>query len=215
MASIYLRFSMAEVANVPKINLKSIMNLVVETLDIPEIKLIRPKKFRDDRGFFSEVYSKRALADVGIEIDFIQDNHSHSAQAGVLRGLHFQVPPAEQAKLVRVISGRIWDVVVDVRAGSPTYGRWVGAELSAENWTQILVPHGFAHGFITLEPHTEVLYKVDAAYDPAADGGLIWNDLELSIDWPLEGEPKLSSKDKGLPRFTDWLSPFSWQEQVR
>lgn len=185
------------------------MSLVVKDLAIKDIKLVYPKKSGDDRGFFSEVYSRRSLREAGIEIDFVQDNHSYSAEKGILRGLHFQLPPTAQTKLVRVIRGRIWDVAVDIRAGSETYGKWVGAELSVKNWAQILVPQGFAHGFVTLEPHTEVLYKVDAFYDPDTDAGLMWNDPNLAIDWPIETTPQLSAKDAALPGFADWVSPFS------
>ena len=188
------------------------MGLDVRSLSIPDVKLITPKKFGDARGFFSEVYSAAALKEAGIDIDFVQDNHSYSAQPGVLRGLHFQTPPTPQTKLVRVARGRIWDVAVDLRGGSPTYGAWCGAELSAENWAQILVPRGFAHGLVTLEPDTEVLYKVDGFYDPQTDAGLIWNDPDLAIDWPVEGDPILSAKDAVLPRFADWTSPFTYGE---
>lgn len=153
------------------------------------------------------------MQEVGLETNFIQDNHSFSATVGVLRGLHFQTPPTPQTKLVRVVCGRIWDVAVDLRVGSPSFGRWVGAELSADNWTQILVPHGFAHGFVTLEPDTEVLYKMDAFYDPAAEGGIIWNDPDVGIDWPFKNEPQLSVKDTTLPRLADWTSPFVYQDQ--
>lgn len=187
------------------------MALDVESLAIPEVKLIRPKKFGDARGFFSEVYNKQALAEAGIEIDFVQDNHSWSEAAGVLRGLHFQTPPSPQAKLVRVTRGRILDVAVDVRKGSPSYGKWVSAEISAENWTQILVPRGFAHGLLTLEPNTEVLYKCDGFYDPTADSGLIWNDPDIGIDWPTETEPQLSEKDGKLQRLADFDSPFIYE----
>jgi len=188
------------------------MALDIEPLEIPAVKLIRPSKFGDNRGFFSEVYNKEVLSGVGIVIDFVQDNHSYSAEKGVLRGLHFQNPPSVQSKLVRVTRGRIYDVAVDLRHGSPSFGKWVGAELSAENWTQILVPHGFAHGFVTLEPHTEVIYKVDAFYDADADGGVIWNDPDIGVDWPLEGEPHLSAKDTHLPTLADWTSCFKYIE---
>ena len=176
----------------------------IEALAIPEVKLIRPKRFGDARGFFSEVYNRAALATAGIDIEFVQDNHSRSEKRGVIRGLHFQTAPFEQAKLVRVTKGRIWDVAVDLRRASKTYGQHVGAELSAENWTQILVPAGFAHGFCTLEPDSEVLYKVSNLYAPANDGGVIWNDPDIGIDWPLAGAaPILSDKDGKLPRLRD------------
>jgi len=141
----------------------------------------------------------------------VQDNHSYSREAGTVRGLHFQRPPAAQAKLVRVTRGRILDVAVDVRRGSPTYGRWVGVELSAETGDQLFVPVGFAHAFCTLEAHTEVLYKVSALYDPDADAGLIWNDPDLAIPWPVSAEKAIvSRKDGELPRFESFASPFSF-----
>ena len=176
----------------------------IDALAIPDVKLIRPKRFGDARGFFSEVYSRSAMAAVGITTEFVQDNHSRSAAVGTIRGLHFQTAPFGQDKLVRVTKGRILDVAVDLRRGSPTYGRHVSAELSAENWTQILVPIGFAHGFCTLEPDTEVLYKVSNVYSPANDGGVIWNDPDLDIAWPVQaGAAVLSDKDAKLPRFRD------------
>ena len=176
----------------------------IEALAIPDVKLIRPKRFGDARGFFSEVYSRASLAAVGITTEFVQDNHSRSATIGTIRGLHFQTAPFGQDKLVRVTKGRILDVAVDLRRGSPTYGRHVSAELSAENWTQILVPIGFAHGFCTLEPDTEVLYKVSNVYAPANDGGVIWNDPDLGIEWPVNAAAAvLSDKDAKLPRLRD------------
>ncbi len=176
----------------------------IEALAIPDVKLIRPKRFGDARGFFSEVYSCAALAAAGIGMEFVQDNHSRSALVGTIRGLHFQTAPFGQDKLVRVTKGRILDVAVDLRRASPTYGKYVSAELSAENWTQILVPIGFAHGFCTLEPDTEVLYKVSNVYAPANDGGVMWNDPDLGIAWPVKaGNAVLSDKDTRLPRLRD------------
>jgi dTDP-4-dehydrorhamnose 3,5-epimerase len=173
----------------------------IESLAIPDVKLIRPKRFGDSRGFFSEVYSRPALAKVGIAMEFIQDNHSRSAKAGTIRGLHFQTAPFAQDKLVRVTKGRILDVAVDLRRASPTYGQHVSAEISADNWTQILVPIGFAHAFCTLEPDTEVVYKVSNIYAPANDGGVLWNDPDLAIDWPVSSsDAVLSDKDASLPR---------------
>ncbi len=181
----------------------------IEPLAIPDVKLIRPKRFGDARGFFSEVYSRPALAKAGIAMEFVQDNHSRSARKGTIRGLHFQTAPFGQDKLVRVTRGSILDVAVDMRRASPTYGRHVSAVISAENWTQILVPIGFAHGFCTLEPDTEVLYKVTNIYAPANDGGVIWNDPDIGIDWPLDGaEPVLSDKDAKLPRLRDLPALF-------
>ena len=171
--------------------------------------VVRPKKFGDARGFFSEVYSKSALAGAGINMEFVQDNHSRSARKGTIRGLHFQTRPFGQDKLVRVTRGSILDVAVDLRRASPTYGQHVSAVISAANWTQILVPIGFAHGFCTLEDDTEVLYKVSNVYAPANDGGVIWNDPDIGIDWPLDGaEPILSDKDAKLPRLRDLPALF-------
>ncbi len=183
----------------------------VESLAIPDVKIITPRRFGDHRGFFSETYSKPAFDAAGLDLDFVQDNHSLSASVGVLRGLHFQVPPFAQDKLVRVIRGRIFDVAVDIRRGSPTYGRWVAAEISAAAWNQILVPVGFAHGFVTLEPDTEVVYKVTAPYAPEHDRGLAWDDPDLAIAWPLDGiEAILSEKDTRHPRLADLPAAFSY-----
>ena len=189
----------------------------IESLEIPEVKLITPKRFGDARGFFMETFSAPKLAEHGIERDWVQDNHSLSARPGVLRGLHFQAPPHAQAKLVRVTKGRVWDVAVDVRAGSPTFGKWVSAELSAENDRQMFIPEGFAHGFVTLEPDTEFLYKVSHTYAPESDGGVIWNDPDLNLPWPLEGiedAPQLSEKDSKLPRLAELDSPFTYIEDT-
>ena len=165
---------------------------------------LRPKRFADERGFFSEVWSRDALANAGMATDFVQDNHSLSRSAGVIRGLHYQLAPAEQHKLVRVTRGRVFDVAVDIRRSSSTFGRWVGVELSAQAWNQLLVPAGFAHGFLTLEPDTEVQYKVSSPYSPAHDRAILWNDPEIGIDWPLEGlTPVLSERDAAAPRLAD------------
>lgn len=176
---------------------------------IPDVLLIEPRRFGDARGFFSEVWKRSALTAQGFAVDFVQDNHSLSREVGVLRGLHFQRPPTAQGKLVRVVRGRILDVAVDIRVGSPTYGQHVACELSAESWQQLWVPRGFAHGFLTLETDTEVLYKVDAEYDPATDGGIAWDDPALGIDWPLPpGGPVLSDKDRKAPRLAEIAPPF-------
>lgn len=181
---------------------------VVE-LEIPGVKLLTPRRFADARGFFSEVYVRRRYREAGITDDFLQENHSRSGAAGTLRGLHFQLHPHAQAKLVRCPRGRIWDVAVDLRAGSPTRGRWVAAELSAENWSQLYIPVGFAHGFVTLEPDTEVIYQVTAYYAPECDRGIAWNDPDLAIAWPLEGRtPLLSEKDERQPRLAEIAAPF-------
>ncbi|WP_339950775.1 dTDP-4-dehydrorhamnose 3,5-epimerase [uncultured Albimonas sp.] len=181
----------------------------VEALEIPDVKILKPRKFGDHRGFFSETYNKQALAEAGIDLDFVQDNHSLSGEVGTLRGLHFQTPPFGQDKLVRVVRGAILDVAVDLRKGSPTYGKHVAAEVSAEAWNQILVPVGFAHGFITLTPDVEVIYKVTNYYAPAHDKGLLWSDPALGIDWPLpQGGPILSDKDKVQPKLAEIDAPF-------
>jgi dTDP-4-dehydrorhamnose 3,5-epimerase len=174
------------------------------------VQLIEPKRFGDARGWFTEVYSVPAFATRGIDQTFVQDNHSLSVPAFTLRGLHFQTPPAGQDKLVRCVRGRIYDVAVDVRAGSPTYGQWVGAELTAENGHQLFIPVGFAHAFLTLEPDCEVSYKCSALYAPANDGGIAWN--SVGIDWPMPSgtAPELSAKDAALPALADFQSPFEY-----
>lgn len=174
--------------------------VIVQTLQIPDVKVVTPKKFGDERGFFSETYSRQGLIEHAIDLTFVQDNQSLSAQVGTLRGLHFQLPPFAQDKLVRVTRGAIYDVAVDIRRQSPTFGQWVGAVISADEWNQILVPIGFAHGFCTIEPDTEVLYKVTAPYAPASERGIAWDDADLAIDWPLQGgQPVLSGKDGENP----------------
>ena len=172
-------------------------------LEIKDVWLIEPKRFGDSRGFFSETYREDMLAEAGFIERFVQDNHSLSAQAGTLRGLHFQKPPHAQDKLVRVCRGAILDVAVDLRAGSPTYGKAVTAELSAENGRQLLIPKGFAHGFVTMAPDTEVIYKVTDYYAPSCDSGIAWDDPDLAIDWQLADAPVLSDKDAKLPAFRD------------
>jgi dTDP-4-dehydrorhamnose 3,5-epimerase len=163
--------------------------------DIEGLAIIEPRVFGDDRGFFMESWNRQIFADLGLDLDFVQDNHSRSAK-GVLRGLHYQ-QPNPQGKLVRVTAGRAWDVAVDLRAGSATYGKWAGVELSAENKRMFWVPPGFAHGFVSLEDGTDFLYKCTAFYTPANEHSLMWNDPEVGIEWPLEGiEPQLSAKDK-------------------
>lgn len=170
--------------------------------------LITPKRFGDVRGFFSEIYNVKAFEEFGIALTFVQDNHSMSAVQGTVRGLHFQSPPFAQAKHIRVARGRIFDVFVDVRSGSPTYGQHGTAELSAENWQQLLIPVGFAHGFCTLEPATEVIYKTTDYYVPQAESGIRWNDPTLGIVWPEFAGASLSAKDGDLPLFSAFDSPF-------
>ena len=174
------------------------------------IKLICTKRHGDARGWFTETYNYETFAALGISCMFVQDNHSLSVPAYTLRGLHFQTPPRGQDKLVRCIRGRIFDVAVDVRRGSPTYGQWVGAELSAENGHQLFIPIGFAHGFVTLEPDTEVTYKCSDTYAPEADGGIRWD--SVGIDWPLPPgvKPELSAKDKVQPTLAEFDSPFPY-----
>jgi dTDP-4-dehydrorhamnose 3,5-epimerase len=181
----------------------------VERLAIPEVLLLEPRRFADARGFFSETWSRQSFAAAGIETDFVQDNHSLSRDAGVVRGLHFQTPPVAQGKLVRVVRGAILDVAVDLRQGSATYGRHVSAVLSAANGLQLWVPRGFAHGFCTIEPETEVIYKVDAPYDRASDAGIRWDDPALGIEWPVAaGAAILSDKDRVAPFLADLPPPF-------
>jgi dTDP-4-dehydrorhamnose 3,5-epimerase len=176
----------------------------VEATEINRVKIVTPKKHGDIRGFFSEVYNEAAWERAGLDFRFVQDNHSFSAEVGTLRGLHFQIPPFAQDKLIRVARGRILDVAVDIRRSSPTFGRHVAVELSAENWRQLLAPIGFAHGFVTLEPDTEVLYKTTAPYSPTEDRGLAWDDPDIAIEWPLPaGGPMLSDKDRRWPRLRD------------
>jgi dTDP-4-dehydrorhamnose 3,5-epimerase len=173
------------------------------------VQLIKPKRFADERGWFAETYNPDRFAALGIDTVFVQDNHAKSVPAFVLRGLHFQRPPYAQAKLVRCVRGRIWDVAVDLRAGSPTYGRWAAAELSADNGLQLFVPVGYAHGYVTLEPDAEVEYKVSAPYAPECEAGLRWDDPDLALPWPLPpGGPILSDKDRVLPLFGTFESPF-------
>jgi dTDP-4-dehydrorhamnose 3,5-epimerase len=181
----------------------------VESTAIEAVKIITPKKFGDHRGFFSEVYSRKAWAEAGLDYEFVQDNHSFSVEVGVIRGLHFQTAPFGQDKLVRVAKGRVLDVAVDLRRSSPTFGKHVAVELSADNWRQLLVPIGFAHGFCTLEPDTEVLYKVTNVYSPAHDKGLAFDDPALGIDWRIDlAKAVLSDKDRKHPRLAELGAMF-------
>jgi dTDP-4-dehydrorhamnose 3,5-epimerase len=172
--------------------------------------VITPRRIGDDRGWFSETYNARRLADHGIANEFCQDNQSLTRAPGTLRGLHFQRLPHAQAKLVRCLAGRIFDVAVDIRRASPTFGRWVGIELSADNGRQLFIPSGYAHGFLTLEPDCMVAYKVDDFYSAECDAGISWNDPDIAIDWPLDGTPQLSAKDAALPRLADLDADFRY-----
>ena len=183
----------------------------VRATEIPEVKVITPARYGDHRGFFSEVYNKRALAEAGIKADFVQDNHAFSAQRGTLRGLHFQKPPATQAKLLRVLRGRVVDVAVDCRGGSPTFGRWGMVELRAAAGNQMLCPRGFAHGVLTLETDTELTYKVDAYFAPELETGIRWDDPDLAIAWPIPPDQVvLSDRDRNLPLFRELPPIFSY-----
>lgn len=173
-------------------------------LSLPEVLLITPKRYGDARGWFSETWSRQTLSAAGVSCDFVQDNQAYNSRRGTVRGLHFQAAPHPQAKLVRVLKGAVLDVAVDVRSGSSTYGRWVSARLTAEGGEQLLVPRGFAHGYVTLVDDTELFYKVDGAYAPQTEGGVLWNDPDLGIDWGVsEEEAILSDKDRSLPRLKD------------
>jgi dTDP-4-dehydrorhamnose 3,5-epimerase len=168
--------------------------------ELPDVKILVPARHGDQRGFFSETYSRRKLRELGIDVEFVQDNHSLSAQRGVVRGLHFQVPPMAQAKLLRVTRGSILDVAVDIRRSSPTFGRHAAAVISAENWRQVYVPIGFAHGFVTLEDNTEVIYKVSDYYSPAHERGIRWDDPRLGIAWGIDAaKAVLSPRDRVHP----------------
>ncbi len=188
--------------------------MLVEQLKLPEVLLLTPKKFSDSRGFFSETYNLKRLAEAGVDLEFVQDNQAFSADQWTLRGLHFQAPPFAQDKLVRVLRGSVLDVAVDIREGSPTYGQHVSVVLSAEAWNQVFVPVGFAHAYLTLEPDTEVFYKVSNYYAPDHDHGLMWNDPDLAIDWGVPPqEVVLSEKDKRQPSFRDLESPFELDDR--
>ncbi|KAB2759834.1 dTDP-4-dehydrorhamnose 3,5-epimerase [Brucella anthropi] len=178
--------------------------MIVRPLELDGLLEISPRKFGDDRGFFSETYNEKSFAEAGVELTFVQDNHSYSSAKGVVRGLHYQLPPFSQDKLVRVTRGAILDVAVDIRKSSPTFGKWVALEVSAEKWNQILVPKGFAHGFITLVENTEVIYKVTDYYSPEHDRSIRFDDPAIGIEWPLPSSGvQLSDKDQKAPLFAD------------
>lgn len=172
------------------------------------VVLIKPQRFVDCRGFFEESYSFKGYQEIGVDANFVQDNHSLSKSVGTLRGMHFQAPPKAQAKLIRCCRGAIFDVAVDIRIGSPTYGLWEGFELSSENGHQLFVPVGFAHGFITLEPDTEIAYKCSEYYHPVSEGSFNWNDQDIGIQWPINNKKHLSKKDREAPHIKDTESPF-------
>ena len=175
-----------------------------------KLKLLTPNRHVDNRGFFGETYSHRRYKELGIDSVFVQDNQSLSHACGTLRGMHFQAPPAAQGKLVRCGRGAIFDVAVDIRRGSPTYGKWEGYELTAENGCQLYVPVGFAHGFVTLKQDSEIVYKCTDYYAPETEGAILWN--SIGIDWPFSGDPILSDKDQNAPAFVDFESPFIYGE---
>jgi dTDP-4-dehydrorhamnose 3,5-epimerase len=182
-----------------------------KTTEIPGVLLLKPRFFHDPRGYFVETYNAHAARDAGLTVEFVQDNEALSRRRGTVRALHFQVPPKVQAKLVRVLNGSVFDVAVDLRAGSPSYGRWTGATLTAKGGEQIFVPRGFAHGYCTLEDDTVVAYKVDDYYAPECERGLAWDDAALKVDWPVSSaDAVLSDKDRKLPGFADFASPFRY-----
>lgn len=185
----------------------------VEETALAGVKIITPQRFGDARGFFSESWNKARMRDAGLDYEFVQDNHSVSATPGTLRGLHYQSPPHAQAKLVRCGRGALFDVAVDIRQGSPSYGKWVGVDLTAENGKQLMIPAGFLHGFVTREPDTEIIYKCTDYYAPECDGAVRFDDPDLAIDWGLSGDPVLSDKDRDAPGLADIDNPFYWEVQ--
>jgi dTDP-4-dehydrorhamnose 3,5-epimerase len=175
---------------------------------IAGLLVLTPKRFGDARGWFTETWNAATHAAAGLTTQWVQDNHSYSAAKGTLRGLHYQAPPMAQSKLVRCGAGAVWDVAVDVRPGSPTYARHFGLDLSRDNGRQLLIPAGFLHGFVTLTPDAELIYKCSAPYSATHDGAVAWDDPTLAIPWPLSGTPVLSAKDRAAPRLSDWTNPF-------
>jgi dTDP-4-dehydrorhamnose 3,5-epimerase len=183
----------------------------ISRTEFPGVLVLEPKVFQDNRGFFLESYNRAAFESCGLPVDFVQDNHAYSRGVGVLRGFHFQGPPAAQGKLVWVTRGAVVDVIVDIRKGSPTYGKWGQLRLTAHNFMRLYIPAGFAHAYMTLSEHTEFMYKVDAPYAPETEGGIRWNDPDLAVNWPAvwdRVEPVLSDKDRNLPLFSELESPF-------
>ena len=197
----------------PRAPERKVLMMDIERTALDGVLILTPRRFGDDRGFFSETWNRERFEEAGIKIDFCQDNHSLSAQVGTIRGLHFQAPPRAQDKLVRCGRGVLFDVAVDIRKGSPTYGHWVGVELSFENGRQLLVPAGFAHGFATRAPDTEIIYKCSDTYAPETEGALRWDDPDVGIDWDLSGAPILSGKDADAPSLADFDSPFVYQTE--
>ena len=190
---------------------RSALAVRIESTKLEGVHILTPDRHNDARGFFAELWNRSHLRDAGLDIDFVQDNHSHSGAAGTVRGLHYQSPPHAQAKLVRCAKGALFDVVVDIRLGSPTYGEWVGLELTQDNGRQILISEGFAHGFVTRAPDTEICYKCSNQYKPQSEGAIFWCDPDLGIDWGLGSEePILSEKDKLAPRLSEIESPFTF-----
>ena len=177
-----------------------------------ELILIKPTRHKDERGFFSETYSRRRYKEIGIDVEFLQDNHSFSSEPGTLRGLHFQAPPNAQGKLVHCVKGAIFDVAVDIRKDSPTFGHWEGYELTEENGHQLYLPVGFAHGFITLKPRSEIIYKCTSYYAPKAEGSIRWDDPTVGIEWPLSEDIILSKRDAIAPLLSDLETPFTLGE---
>lgn len=185
--------------------------LEVEATSLPDVSILTPRRFGDERGWFCETWNSSCMAKAGFDFDWVQDNHSFSADVGTLRGLHYQAPPRAQDKLVRCSRGAIRDIVVDVRKGSVAYGQWVAIEISSEDGRQILVPKGFLHGFVTIAPDSEVQYKVTDFYDAECDSSVAWD--SLNIDWKLDGlQPILSEKDIKAPAFANWNSPFNYEK---
>lgn len=188
------------------------VQLEITETKLSGVKLLKPKRFGDSRGFFAETYNQRACVSLGVDVTFVQDNHSLSTAAGTVRGLHFQAPPHAQAKLVRCGRGALFDVAVDIRTGSPTYGEWFGAELSFDNGRQLCIPAGFAHGFVTRAPDTEIVYKCSDYYAPETEGALRFDDPDIGIDWGLDGLPPiLSEKDAAAGLLADFDSPFTFE----
>ena len=205
MSSSNQKFALRSVPSAGELLDRDTRRVQVERLSVPEVLLITPRRHGDARGWLAEAYSRRTFVAAGIRDDFVQDNHVCSPRRGTLRGLHLQVPPQPVAKLVRCVRGAIFDVSVDLRAGSPTYGRWAAAELSADNGAQLYSPRGFAHAYLTLTPDAEVLYKLDGYYTPDCERGVRWNDPAIGVDWPLaESEIFLNDRDRVLPLLADF-----------